>query len=85
MKRILNSLKRNIPHRQNPESVKTPSGGMCLVNSLMRWSWRLLITGLTILVVIVASGRLMFSSLPVLLPELSRFLSDRLNADFQIE
>ncbi|MFK0573664.1 YhdP family protein [Endozoicomonas sp.] len=40
---------------------------------------------MTILVVIVASGRLMFSSLPVLLPELSRFLSDRLNADFQIE
>lgn len=56
-----------------------------MLNSLMKWSWRLLITGLTILVVMVAFGRLMFSALPVLQPELSRFLSGRLNADLQVE
>lgn len=56
-----------------------------MVKSLMKWSWRLLITGLSLLVIVVACGRLMFSALPTIQPELSRFFSDRLNADLQVE
>ena len=85
LKRIVNSLKRTIPCIQGTDGEKVPSGALCLLNSLMKWSWRLLLTGLTILVILVGFGRLMFSALPVLQPELSRFLSDRLNADLQIE
>lgn len=85
LKRIVNSLKRSTPCIQGTDSEKVSSGGLCLLDSLMKWSWRLLLTGLTVLVILVAGGRLMFSALPVLQPELSRFLSERLNADLQIE
>ena len=51
----------------------------------MKWIWRLLIAGLTILLILVVFGRLLFSAIPLLQPELSRFLSDRLNAVLQIE
>ncbi|WP_257297313.1 YhdP family protein [Endozoicomonas sp. YOMI1] len=81
---MVNSLKRSTPCIQ-AEGEKVPYGSLCLLNSLMTWSWRLLLTGLTTLVILVGLGRLMFSTLPVLLPELSGFLSDRLQADLQIE
>ena len=52
---------------------------------LMTWSWRLLIAALAAMVLLVGLGRLLFSSLPLLQPELARILSDRLRADLQIE
>lgn len=82
---MVNSLKRSAPGIQGADGEKAPSGSLRLLNSLMKWSWRLLLTGLAILVILVGLGRLTFSALPVLLPQLSGFLSDRLQADLQIE
>ncbi len=56
-----------------------------IVMWLMKWSWRLLFTGLTLLVIFVALGRLLFSSLPNLQPELSRLVEEHLNAELQLE
>lgn len=88
MKRMVNGLKRSTPCDQAADGAggeKVPSAVSCLFDSLMKWSWRLLLSGLTILVILLGFGRLMFTALPALQPELSRFLSDRLNADLEIE
>ena len=45
----------------------------------------MLIAVLASMVLLVGLGRLLFSSLPILQPELARLLSDRLRADLQVE
>ncbi len=68
-------------HSANKKVAPLTSVGL----RLMAWSWRALIAALALLVVLLGLGRLLFSSLPVLQPELARLLSDRLHADFRIE
>ena len=63
------------------QKLTTPAIGL----RLMTWSWRLLIAALAAMVLLVGLGRLLFSSLPILQPELARILSDRLRADLQVE
>lgn len=56
-----------------------------VVQQLMKWSWRFLISGLFLLVVSVGLCRLLFSTLPLLQPYVSRILSEKLQAQLQVE
>ncbi|MGB1272476.1 MAG: hypothetical protein ACPG5T_10405, partial [Endozoicomonas sp.] len=56
-----------------------------VIQRLMKWSWRLLISGLFLLVVSVGLCRLLFSTLPLLQPYVSRILSEKLQAQLQVD
>ena len=52
---------------------------------LMKWSWRLLISGFSLLIVVVALLRLVFSSLPWVQQYVTGEVSERLNTDLSFQ
>ena len=56
-----------------------------IVPWLVKWSWRAFLAVLTLLLMVVLAGRLLFSSLPEIQSELTKIANTKLNANLQVQ